>query len=316
MAINIFMWAFAGSVAGFTILVVALIMYFIAPIRGTDAWMFIQARKNRKPVLFLDDGSKWRVTIGKNMTRDFIEDDEGNFIAISPGSLKWSKGVLVGVGDDHRSITAKPRLTKLLAQAKEQGWDVETLKKKIQKIDKNAEILDPEARELRIKEIGNIIKTLKKKRGNWIRRKVRPKNLPDLEKQIQGLEAEREDLEDITKAGGFFSLQNFAILRDYVYYGVNKTLNALRIRDMVGIKVDDVLKGAPPKKERDWFFMIMIIMFVMIIGVVAYNIAIQMMDYQGILKHSTDLTLEVARLKAQLISCQTQNATGVITHTI
>jgi len=115
-------------VAGFSLIIVWLIMAYINPARGSPAWVFIKAKKKRAIVFLMDCGSYWKIFLGKNEGPGFAEDDEGSKIDMAPNSIKPCITVRVGVGEYHRSLTSNPLIMKIIEKAKEKKLSAKDLK--------------------------------------------------------------------------------------------------------------------------------------------------------------------------------------------
>lgn len=118
-----------GLASGFSILVVWLIYGYIMPARNSPAWTFIKAKKQKLPVVLLDAGGFWKLSVGQNELPGSLEDNEGSKVDITPGSMKWCVGVRVGVGEYNRSVTTDPFIVKLIAEARKQKLNAENVKK-------------------------------------------------------------------------------------------------------------------------------------------------------------------------------------------
>lgn len=123
-----------GPIATFSVLIVWLIMAFIWPARNSPAWTLIRAKKKRQPVVFLDKGAFWTVSVGKNEGPGFIEDEDGSMISVVPNSMKMCMGVRMAVGEFNRSITASPTIMRMIELAKEQNIKAKEIKEAVEKL--------------------------------------------------------------------------------------------------------------------------------------------------------------------------------------
>jgi len=143
MATDIFMWTTFGSVAGFSIFTVYLIMHFISPIRNSPAKYFVKAKRENRPLVILDAGKYWKFVVGDKKSgeekAEIIRDYRGTDIVKSGniGGMKYGEGVLMGVGEDFRALVGNLGCIDLMEMIESKGWDTEEVKKKLETIEDN-----------------------------------------------------------------------------------------------------------------------------------------------------------------------------------
>lgn len=134
-----------GIVAGFSLTIVFLIMYFIKPALDTPARFFIEARRKKKPVYILDAGKMWKFVVPEYVDMKYAK--KGNEI-IFRGDTNAEKmaygGVLVGVGENERSLLVAGNTAEMIARLKEKGVDADKLKEILDEIKKNEKEIDKE----------------------------------------------------------------------------------------------------------------------------------------------------------------------------
>lgn len=92
MALDIFMWLFAGSVAGFSIIFVLLIYFFVAPARSTIARDFIAAKRKGYAIALADTGSTYEPYPAKDTDSGYMVSDDDRVIIAPPNSVRMTKG--------------------------------------------------------------------------------------------------------------------------------------------------------------------------------------------------------------------------------
>ena len=117
---DLIVWVLLGAVAALAVSLVFIIVWFVLPMKNSPGKFFLRAKRNKKPVCFLDNGSHWLVAVGESEEEEgFIRDKNGNVIAVSPNSLKYCHGVLVGVGENYRSMLVNPAIAGIIQMAVE-----------------------------------------------------------------------------------------------------------------------------------------------------------------------------------------------------
>lgn len=133
---DLFMWLFGISVASFSVLIVWLFLWIIRPALNSYAWDFIVAKRSNKPLAILDAGSHWVMFIGEKIIEGFMRDKQGNdMIEVGPNSMKYGKGVLMGVGEAYRAKTANVKVVDFITRCLKKGWDINQLKSLITDVD-------------------------------------------------------------------------------------------------------------------------------------------------------------------------------------
>ena len=133
---DIFMWLFAISTSAFSILIVYLFMSYLKPAMESGAWDIIRAKREKKVFVLLDAGSHWMSYIGTGIDEGFIRDKTGDdVIEIAPGSMKYWKGLLCGVGEAYRAKAMNTRVVDFISQALKAGLTVDKIKDMMQDID-------------------------------------------------------------------------------------------------------------------------------------------------------------------------------------
>lgn len=140
MALDIWIWATAGVTAAFSITFVWMIYYFIVPIRGSFARHVVRAKREKKPIFFLDAGKFFRCVVGD----DQIGQEKGqvmranngmDVIKMSPtGGLKYCESVMVGIGEDFRSIIANTAIMELMETINEKDWTTDQIDELLTKV--------------------------------------------------------------------------------------------------------------------------------------------------------------------------------------
>ncbi|MCX6817727.1 MAG: hypothetical protein NTU57_02625 [Candidatus Aenigmarchaeota archaeon] len=140
-SINIWMWITFIVVAVFSVLFVIVIMYFILPMRSSPAKHFVKAKRENRPVFFLDAGKYFRCVVGKDKNNegpaDIYRSAKGRDYIKGGLGLKYCEGVLVGVAEDFRSLTTNIGVIDLMEMIVAKKWDPEEAKKKLDEISKH-----------------------------------------------------------------------------------------------------------------------------------------------------------------------------------
>lgn len=91
-----------------------------------------------------------------------------------------------------------------------------------------------------------------------------------------------------------WKLLDFSPIKDFINYGLNKTLINLKLRRLKDIEVREELhKGGKPK---DWTQVMITVVVIIIVGVLAFTIINQFMNY-------TEVAKEIVTLNQQLGTC-------------
>lgn len=109
----------AGPICALSVLLVWIIYGYVMPARNSPAWVFIRAKKKKRPVLLLDTGTYWKITDAQHEGAGFMIDNEGSKVTITPNSVKFGLGVRIGVGEYYRSLTAAPLIAKFVQLCKD-----------------------------------------------------------------------------------------------------------------------------------------------------------------------------------------------------
>jgi len=129
-------WILAIMIAAFSIVIVWIIMYFLLPMKNSPARHIVKAKRERKPAFFLDDGKFFRCVVGDHQVgeekaqvfrhgQDIVKGGEG---------MKYCEGVLMGIGEDFRSLTVNVGIIDLMELIETKGWDADEVKSKLEKL--------------------------------------------------------------------------------------------------------------------------------------------------------------------------------------
>ena len=136
-ALNPLVWVVAIMVAVFSILFVFMLVWFIIPARGSPAKHFIKGKREKKPVFFLDAGKFFKCVVGDQKVgkekaqvwrngQDIIKGGQG---------MKFCESVLMGVGEDFRSLTVNVGIVDLMELIEAKGWNAEEVKTKLKSLE-------------------------------------------------------------------------------------------------------------------------------------------------------------------------------------
>lgn len=89
---------------------------------------------------------------------------------------------------------------------------------------------------------------------------------------------------------------DFSPIKDFIDYGLNKTLINLKIKRLVDIQSREALSKMKP--ETNWTNVMVTVLVVIIVGVLAFVIINQFMNYQDMAKQVADLTIELGQCRA------------------
>ena len=111
-------------------------------------------------------------------------------------------------------------------------------------------------------------------------------------------------------------VMDFSVIKNFIDYGMNKSLLNLKLRRMVDIQTREKLSKMKP--ETDWMKVLITILIVVIVGVIAFSIISQYFDYQDVARQNANLLMEngvlrgqIAQLKMQLGNI-TANASNIL----
>lgn len=139
MALNIWIWVTAGLTAAFSIVFVWMILYFLVPMKNSPGRHFVKAKREKKPIVFLDAGKYWKCVIGKDKVGEekaqVIRSGQ-NIIKGSQG-LKYCEGVMVGVAEDFRSLLVNIGIIDLMEIINKKGWDPKAVQERLTEIADN-----------------------------------------------------------------------------------------------------------------------------------------------------------------------------------
>ena len=138
VGLPIWIWITAIVTATYTIFVVWLIMWFVWPAKSSFAKYIIKAKREGKPVVILDAGKKWKVIIGDTKVgkekHEIIRSGD-DIVKMSSLGMKYAEGgVLLGVGEDFRSLVANVCILDLMEMVDKKGWNEEEIKKRLDDI--------------------------------------------------------------------------------------------------------------------------------------------------------------------------------------
>jgi len=143
MPIELLTWVFAGAFAAMVVLLVWVFLAYLRPAMTSVAWLFIRAKRKNKPIVALDDGSRWVFKVAEKVAPGILMPKDEIPIEITPKSIKWGGGVQFGAGELFRSKVANTKMVDFFAQAERGELDNEKLVKKIATIESavNQELL-------------------------------------------------------------------------------------------------------------------------------------------------------------------------------
>jgi hypothetical protein len=133
---DVWFWTTIISVSGFSIILVWVIMHFINPMRNSFARHIVKARRENRPVVFVDAGKYFKTIVGEQKTgteeAQVIRDGINIIKAGNVGGMKYNEGVLMGVAEDFRSLIANVGILDLMEMIEAKGWDPEEVKNRLQ----------------------------------------------------------------------------------------------------------------------------------------------------------------------------------------
>lgn len=142
----ILFFIFMGVIGALAVVIVIIILVYILPMKNSPAKFFLKAKKEKKPVIFLDNGSHFVVTTAKLVDENAAIDEQGNAIIVSPDSLKYCLGVLMGVGENYRSILTNAVTADFVGYAVKNKFDSKKLSEYIKNIEK---VIEEKAKEIK-----------------------------------------------------------------------------------------------------------------------------------------------------------------------
>ena len=130
-------WALAGGMAAVSVALVVIILMFVKPMRDSPARHIVKAKREGKPVVFLDCGSYFSCNVGEDKSTkavgekaEMIRVGQG-FVRKTPKGMKYCEGVLMGFGEDFRAMVANVAIMDLIDMIEKKGWDVEEVNHKL-----------------------------------------------------------------------------------------------------------------------------------------------------------------------------------------
>ena len=109
-------------------------MFYVQAARSSPAIYFIEAKRKKRCVVALDCGTHWIFHVGK-IQEGYVRTENNELIDITPNSLKYSRGVLFGVGEDFRGKIVSPNIIETIKLAVENKIRPHELKNIIKKIE-------------------------------------------------------------------------------------------------------------------------------------------------------------------------------------
>ena len=138
MALDIWIWITAIVTAGFSIFITFLLYWIVIPARGSFARHVIKARRDNKPIFFLDNGKFFRCVIGEDKqssaSTEVYRDKDGKNIIKGGQGMKYCEGVLMGIAEDFRSLTVNIGILDLLEGIVAKKWDGTELEERLNKL--------------------------------------------------------------------------------------------------------------------------------------------------------------------------------------
>ena len=123
------------------IVVVYLIVKYISPMQSSCAKHFVKAKRENKPIVILDAGKYYKVIVGdKKVDADdsiqIIRGEKGrDFVKTgNVGGMKYCGGILMGIGEDFRSLVANLAVIDLMEMIEKKKWDSEEVKRRLDEI--------------------------------------------------------------------------------------------------------------------------------------------------------------------------------------
>lgn len=145
MAIDILTWIFAGGFAACAITVVYLIIAYIYPMFTSPGKYFMRAKKEKKPIVILDTGKYFRFVVGDDKIGEEKNQviRKGTDVVKIPnvGGLKYAEGnVLMGIGEDFRSMITNVAIMDLMGELNRKGWDADLINSLLKDLISNLKI--------------------------------------------------------------------------------------------------------------------------------------------------------------------------------
>ena len=118
-----------------------------------------------------------------------------------------------------------------------------------------------------------------------------------LKKELfEKLEPKEESITEIGNEAEFYTV-NVGKLKDFFDYGMNKSMNDLKLARNVDVRTrEDLMKKKP---ERDLYKLLGLILLCVIVGVIAFMLITQVLNYN-------DLISRVTQCEASRAYCQQQ----------
>ena len=130
-------WVLAGGFAAVVVALVVVIIMFVNPVRNSPARHIVKAKREGKPVMWLDCGAFFSCVVGEDKNiksvgekADMVRVSNG-FVRKTPKALKYCEGVLMGFGEDFRSMVANVAIMELIEAITRKGWSDEEINIKL-----------------------------------------------------------------------------------------------------------------------------------------------------------------------------------------
>lgn len=133
-------WPFitAAVVAIFSIALVWILLAIVVPARNSPAKYFIRAKRDKKPVFFLDAGKYFRCVVGRDKVgtgaAEVHKIENGPDIIKGGQGLKYCEGILMGVAEDFRSLCTNIGIIDLMEMITAKNWNPEEVTKRLEEI--------------------------------------------------------------------------------------------------------------------------------------------------------------------------------------
>lgn len=102
-----------------------------------------------------------------------------------------------------------------------------------------------------------------------------------------------------------YSLTDFSTIKDWQKFGINRTLSNLKLKVAMDMKEAE-LEEKYKNRGRDWNQIMMFVVVAVVVGVIAFVMITQFMNYQDVAKENSVALKKIGILEGSLAACQNE----------
>ena len=107
-----------------------------------------------------------------------------------------------------------------------------------------------------------------------------------------------------------YKLQDFGAVKDFIDYGMNKSLVDLKVRKMVDVKTRETLMNK--KGEHDYMKIFTMIAISITVGLIGFTLITQFMNYTDMAQGLANCIVDMGSYKSALAQCEALGSQTII----